>query len=357
MQDKINKLTQSVENLKNKDFTVYFFTIEEQNICASVLELYNQANLLRKLGYKVCILSDENYKHPEYIDDDMKTIPLQIVSKEHNLSVKPEDFLIVPEIFTNVLEQTKNVPCTRIVLAQSYSNVLKGLMPGMSWRRDYNIQNVITNNTNMTEFVKDNMDGVYDIKQYKIGIPDYFKPSKLPKDLVVSVFGRNPQDTSDAIKLFYLNNPSLRFISFQDLRGKKRREFAEALSKSSFALSVDRKASFGTFPLEAMKAGNIVIGLAPDMIPEYINENTQNGLWTQNIFDLPELIKSAVLAYIQDNIPSELYKGMEQTVSEYTVEASEESIKETYEYFFNKKEIELTNVISKLTEELNNQNN
>lgn len=345
MQDKIEKLSKSVDNLKNKNFTVYFFTIEEKNPCSTLFELYNQANVLRKDGYNVVILTDDqDYTVPDFLDDELKTIPTK--SAKENLMISPEDFLIIPEIFTNVLEQTKNVNCNKIVLAQSYYNTLKGLLPGMSWRRDYNIQNVITNSDNMTKFVQENLDGNYDIKQYTLGIPDYFKVTKRPKDLTVSLFGRNPQEVSNIIKLFYLKNPQYRFITFQDLRGKKRKEFAEILNKSAIALSVDRHAVFGTFPVEAMKSGNIVVGLAPEQLSEYINEN--NGLWSQNSFDIPELLKTAIQAYLEDNIPDEIYKAMEETVSKYTPEISEKTIKETYEYFVNKRINEFEAVLEQI---------
>lgn len=346
MVEKIEKLSTSLSNIKSKDFTFYFFIVEEQNVNAGVLEVYNQANVLRKLGYNVVMITDEDYKAPSFLDDEYLTLTTKKSSE--NITVKPEDFLIIPEIFTNVLEQTRKYACNKILLVQSYTNALRGLLPGFSWLQEYGITQIITTNKNLTEFITNFMGQGYDIKEYTIGIPDYFKKPSVPKDLIFQYMARNPQEIEMVIKLFYAKNPAFKFVTFEDLRtNSKRKEFADKLGKSIGTIFIDRIASFGTLPLEAMKSHSMVCGLVPDMAPEYVNE--KNGLWTNNIFDLPDTISALVSHYIQDTVPQEFYDEMDKTVANYSPEVSENSIKETYSYFIDKRINEFTNVIEELT--------
>ena len=347
MTDKIEKVSTSLSNLKSKDFTFYFFIVEDQNVNAGVLEVYNQANVLRKLGYNVTMITDDEYKTPLFLDDELQTI--QTKKSSENVTVKPEDFLIIPEIFTNVLDQTRKYNCNKILLFQSYSNALRGLLPGFSWLQEYGITQIITTNDNLTNFVNKFMGPGYDIQKYTIGIPDYFKKPTLPKDLTISYLSRNPQEMEMVIKLFYLQNPEYKFITFEDLRtNSKRKDFAEKLNKSIGTIFIDRISSFGTLPLEAMKSHNFVCGLIPEMVPEYIDE--KNGLWSYNIFDLPELLASLISSFIQDKIPQEFYDKMDETVAKYTPEISENSIKNVYEYFINKRINNFEDALKELNE-------
>jgi hypothetical protein len=348
MLDKIEKISTSISNLNSKDFTFYFFTVEEQNINAGIIEVYNQANVLRKLGYNVAMITDADYKTPLFLDDELQTIPTVKSVEGTTITIKPEDFLIIPELFTNVLDQTRKYNCNKILFLQSYTNALRGLLPGFSWLQEYGITQIITTNQNLIDFVNKFMGQGYDIKKYTIGIPDYFKKPALPKDLTISYLSRNPQDIEMVIKLFYFQNPAYKFITFEDLRtNSKRSEFADKLNKSIGTIFIDRISSFGTLPLEAMKSHNFVCGLIPEIQPEYITE--KNGLWSQSIFDLPELLASLISSYIQDSIPQEFYDNMDETVAKYTPEVSENSIKECYQYFIDKR----INNFNQALEELN----
>lgn len=346
MQDKIDNLQTSLSNLKSKDFTFYFFIVEEQYINAGVIEVYNQANVLRKLGYNVVMLTDEEYKTPLFLEDELQTLPTRKSSE--NITIKPEDFLIIPEIFTNVLEQTRQYNCNKILLLQSYSNALRGLLPGYSWLRDYNITQIITTNDNLVKFINNFMGQGFDIQKYTIGIPDYFKKPTLPKELTINYLARNIQEMDMVIKLFYAKFPEYKFITFEDLRtNSKRSEFADKLNKSIGTIFIDRISSFGTLPLEAMKSHNFICGLVPDMQPEYLD--VKNGLWTSDIFDLPELIGSLISSFIQDSIPQEFYDKMDETVAKYSPEISENSIKNAYTHFIDKRINNFEEVLTELT--------
>ena len=72
---------------------------------------------------------------------------------------------------------------------------------------------------------------------------------------MIAVHTREQRDTMKIIKSFYLQNPQFKWITFRDMRGLSRKEFAKTLSESCASIWVDRISSFGTFPLESMRCG------------------------------------------------------------------------------------------------------
>ena len=117
LNEKLEKIKLSKENILNKNFKVLFFMIQPDTACASVIEIYNHVKILRGLGYDAQILTDtDEYTTPEWLDDDLKVLPH--VSSKANFNISVEDFLIIPEIFTNVMEQITQLNCGKVVLLQ-----------------------------------------------------------------------------------------------------------------------------------------------------------------------------------------------------------------------------------------------
>jgi hypothetical protein len=59
-----------------------------------------------------------------------------------------------------------------------------------------------------------------------------------------------------------------------------------------------------------------VIGLVPNMVPEWMNED--NGIWINNQNMLIDVIADYIQNWLEDNINPELYTTMEKTVEPYT---------------------------------------
>ncbi len=88
------------------------------------------------------------------------------------------------------------------------------------------------------------------------------------------------------------------------------------LGPSFISVWVDPTSGFGTFPLESMKMGIPVIGLVPNLVPEWMNED--NGIWINNHNMLADVIADVVQNWLEDNINPELYVEMGKTISNYT---------------------------------------
>jgi glycosyltransferase involved in cell wall biosynthesis len=100
--------------------------------------------------------------------------------------------------------------------------------------------------------------------------------------------------------------------------------------KDSFvSVWVDPIAGYGTFPLESIKMGIPVIGIVPNMVPEWMNEN--NGIWINNPNILVDVIADFVQNWLEDNINPELYNEMEKTSEKLiTTEKFEENVNNVF---------------------------
>jgi glycosyltransferase involved in cell wall biosynthesis len=78
----------------------------------------------------------------------------------------------------------------------------------------------------------------------------------------------------------------------------------------------DPTSGFGTFPLESIKMGIPVIGLVPNLQPEWMNEN--NGIWINNPNMIVDVIADFIQNWLEDNINPMIYEEMEKTISSYS---------------------------------------
>ncbi len=345
MEDKIQKIQNSIEKLNNKEQKILFFITESHFPSGAISEVYKTAKVLRDNGYNAMIMTEnKDYQLPTYIEDEYLTVP-HLQSTE-TINVTLEDFLIIPEIFTNVMEQSKSLPCTKIVLLQNFNALTKSIPLGVDLSY-FNIYNVITTSENLKDlFTK--FFGPYDTQICKLGIPDYFKESKNPKKLKVTLVARNSNDAERFIKLFYVQHPEFKFITFENAYGEgnmgvKREELAKKLGESACTLWLDRTSSFGTLPLEAMKSGSVVIGLIPEIESEYMVD--YSALWTNDFYQLPDLLSEFIKMFIQDAIPEVITNKMIEVSSQYSEQSGKDNIVNTYEYFFNKRIKELTDFV------------
>lgn len=351
----LERLTESYEKFQNKDNKILFFVPDTMGVpSASIIEIYNHANLLRKKGYNVIIFGDkENFPVPTYIDQECQTLTHKSLKKSGNnqmvldIEISPEDFMVIPDYFTNIMETTKNLPCQRIVLAQSYEYITNSLLPGLRYS-DFGINTIITTSNKIKEFIEEfHGKNTYNISVYDIGIPDYFKNNKLKKPSI-SFVSRNASDILKITRLFYLKYPELRWVGFDEIRGLSREKFADKLGDNIACLWIDRISSFGTLPLEAMKSGVIPVGLLPEVIPSYLVENA--GVWADNLYKIPDLLARVIKMYLEDSLPPLLFNTMNNVVNKYSMENSNNSIISVYDNIIAKRDEEYKTFIANETE-------
>ncbi len=350
--EKIEKVKISMNKMLNKQNKFMFCVPESTSPSASVYEIYFHASVVKNMGYETFMLVESaEYVVPTWIEKEL-TQHKHMSMADPNLTVGPEDVMVIPDVYSNLMEQTKNLPCIRIGLLQSVDYMIGSLLPGMDWK-SFNIDNIITTSKSLKEFIQ-TFYGInkFNIKVYSPGIPDYFEKSSVPQKPIISIIGRNPNEISKIVKLFFSKYPQYSWITFDPMltqskppQPMRRVDFAKRLRSNFAAVWVDRISSFGTFPLECMKSGVIPIALKPDIIPEYLivrDENDQpikmvdgGGLWGDGFYDIPVLIGEAIIRFIDDSIQPELYKTMDDVVAKYTQANAEAELFNIYQDFLN----------------------
>jgi hypothetical protein len=345
-----NVIKSAIESMDKKEFGIYFFTMDTQgNPIASVANTYEHVKILRELGYNASILHEKNeYTPVTWLGEGYGDIP-HISAESKELKINPQDIIIVPEIYANVMEQVSKLPGYRVVMCQSYDYILEMLPPGKSWR-DYGIDRCITTTESQKKYIDELFSGTVKVDVIPVGIPDYFKPTDKDKKPIVSVVARDQRDLVKIFKSFYLKYPHLKWITFRDMRGLPKEVFAKDLAESCLAVWVDDIAGFGTFPLECMKSNVPVLAKVPNTIPEYFTE--KNGVWVHNVNDIPVMVSNYVQAWLEDSEPTELYDEMNKLKDSYTIPQMSVKVKEVYENIFNeRKEHFNTTLVSTPSEE------
>jgi hypothetical protein len=374
LQEQIKQGKSVLEKLNNKDFTLYFFTLDTKgNPTAGIANIYEHVKTLNSLGYKASILHEKNdYKLKgdengngiaEWLGEEYASLPHASIEGQQ-LNISPSDFIIIPEIFSNIMDQVKGFPCKKIVFSQSYDYLLELLPIGKRWNTDYNFHDVITTSEKQARFVNSLFPSIR-THVVPVSIPSYFKENEQPKIPVVTIVSRNHGDAAKIAKAFYLQFPVYKWITFKELRGIPRRQFANELAKSCLAVWIDDQAGFGTFPLEAMECNTPVIGKMPNMIPEWMETKDEegnymvknNGVWTNTTLNIPELIATYIKVWLEDSVPSELLASMKSSTGQYTPEKQTQSIENVYAGLLEnrKKEVEalIENLESQVTSTTN----
>ncbi len=350
--EKIEKIKVSLNKIENKKSKFLFIVPESQNPVASVYEIYFHATVVKNMGFEVIIMVEKgDYVVPTWIEKELTDFK-HVAMSDPKLTVGPEDVMVIPEVYSNVMEQTKNLPCVRVGLLQSVDYMTNALIPGTDWS-SFNIKDVITTSQTLKEWLETFYgQGKFDIRTYNIGIPEYFERSSVPQKPIISVIGRNANEISKFVKLFFAKFPQYNWVTFDPMVTKskppqpmRRVDFAKRLQGNFAAIWIDRISSFGTFPLECMKSGTIPICLKPDVMPEYMIERDENGvgikavdgggIWTENYYDLPVLVGDVLIKFLDDSISPEFYDKMEAIASKYNQKDSEARLVEIYTELIN----------------------
>jgi hypothetical protein len=339
------KVLKSIEVLKNKQARIYFLTQDTKgNAKASIRFIYQVAKTLKEAGYNPIILHEKNdYTGvSKWLGEEYMQIPHRVIEGQ-NLEISPEDFLIIPEIFGFMMEQVKQLPCAKVVLAQSYAYILETLQPGQNWAQ-YGFFKCITTTNTQKEYIERVMrQSNFDIIQPYIS--EKFQPKTQPPMPIVAVHTKEQSDAVNIIKTFYLKFPQYRWFTFRDLRGLSEQEFANSLRDCFVSVWIDDDNGFGTFPLESMKSNVPVIGKVPNLPAEWMTET--NGIWITDKTLFADVIADFVQNWLEDNIKPEMYEEMKKTAEKYSDKQQfESSVTSLFEGF-------LTNRAKSFEEQIN----
>ena len=323
MSDKNLKVIENIEKelsrIDKKENKLYFFVIDSKGVPSGSLEyIYNLALIAKEEGYDVAMLhTEEEFEGVEsWLGKEYAELPHYNVNKGE-VGTSPSDILFIPEIYSQIMNQTKKLPCKRVVILQNYDFVVEQMPYAAQWG-DFGIMEGIVNSDYQTAQINEVFPYV---KLTKVTpyISKVFGSTIEPKKMVINVIAKDQSDIKRIVKPFYWKYNHLRWVSFKELRNLPKLEFAKALREGAITIIVDEDASFMYSALEAMKSGSIVMVKVPKTEVDWANgEELPNCcVWFNDYDTLHKQIASVVRSWITDKVPPVLAEEAKKTLENY----------------------------------------
>ena len=354
----ISRIESEIEKIDKKENTIFFFVIDTKGTPSGSLEyIYKLALILSKNEYNVKMLyqlindeDDEFVGVREWLGNEYADLPHENIGNE-DVSVSPSDVLFIPEIFSNIMMQTKKLPCKRVAIMQNYDYVLEQTPMASQWG-NFGIVDAISN----TELNASLLNEIFPYVKTKVVSPyisEVFGETNEPKKLIINIVCKDQKDINRVIKPFYWKYPMYKWVSFRDLRGFPKEHFAKLLREGVATVWIDEDASFGYSALEAMKSGSIVIAKTSTNIQEWMEGKDELNLsdccvWFDSMHDVQKIIASVVRSYITDNIPSKISEDAKIALSKYSYEKTEKEILEYISGILNNRKEEMSELITQI---------
>ena len=306
----ISNIKAEIDKIDSKKNRVYFFVIDTKGAPSGSLEyIYNLALILKEDGYDVSMLhtEDEFVGVESWLGKKYADLPHYNVNKG-DVGTSPSDILFIPEIFSQVMNQTKNLPCKRVAILQNYDYVVEQMPYSAQWG-DFGILEGITNSDCQAK----ELNKVFPyVKLTKVSpyISDIFGNTNDPKKMVVNIISKDQSDIKKIVKPFYWKYPMFKWVSFKELRNLSKEDFSKALREAAITIVVDETASVSYSALEAMKSGSIVMCKVPSTDLDWAT--SEDGalpnccVWFDNFDTLHKQIASVVRSWVTDKVPSVL---------------------------------------------------
>lgn len=329
----VQRINEELGKIKNKINHIYFFVIDTEGYASGSLEyIYHLAKFTKDAGYNVAMLyqtepvakgqeKNEFVGVAQWLGQEYADIPHYDI-QDGDVEISASDVLFIPDIYSQVMNQTKSLPCKRIAIMQNYDYILAQMPYSAQWG-DYGITEAICNTEENEKLLK----GIFPYVKTTVIEPfidKIFGETDEPKKMVINVISHNPDDVTRLVKPFYWKYPLMKWVSFRDLRGFSKEKFATDLRESFLTIWMDDPASFGYSALEAMKSGNVVFAKVPQNAKKWMTNNAkyQGGfndscIWFDKIEDMHDKIATMVRGFITDTIPANLQDGHKDALSLY----------------------------------------
>ena len=324
----IENIEKEIAKIDKKEKRSYFFVIDTKGVPSGSLEyIYNLALILKKEGYDVNMLhtEEEFVGVGAWLGNEYTEIPHFNVNKGE-VGTSPSDILFIPEIFSQVMNQTRNLPCKRVVILQNYDYVVEQMPYAAQWG-DFGIMEGITNSDHQAAELNEVFPYVK-LKKVRPFISNVFGSTIAPKKMVINVISKDQSDIKRIVKPFYWKFPHFKWVSFKELRNLSKDEFAKELREGAVTIVVDETASFMYSALEAMKSGSITMVKVPTTTLDWASgdELPNCCVWFNDYDTLHKQVASVVRSWITDKVPTVLAEEAKKIYDEYTEDATKADI-------------------------------
>jgi hypothetical protein len=331
----IGNIEKEITKIKNKENKIFFFVIDSKGIPSGSLEyIYNLALIAKNDGYDVAMLhtEDEFVGVESWLGEEYASLPHYNVNKGE-VATSPSDVLFIPEIYAQVMNQSKQLPCKRVAILQNYDYVVDQMPYAAQWG-DFGILEGITNSDSQ----KEKLNEVFPyVKLTKVSpfISKVFGQTIEPKKMVVNVITRDQEDIKKIVKPFYWKYPYFKWVSFRDVRNQSKKDFAKSLREAAITIVVDDSASVMYSALESMKSGCVTMVKVPETNLDWTD--TEDGslpnccVWFDDFDTLHKQIASVVRSWITDKVPTVLNEEAKKILEQF----SEEKTKDEFLKYLN----------------------
>lgn len=326
----IANIEKEISKIGKKENRIYFFVIDSKGVPSGSLEyIYNLALMLKNDGYDVSMLhtEDEFVGVGEWLGEEYASLPHYNVNKDET-GTSPSDLLFIPEIFSQVMNQTKKLPCKRIAILQNYNYVVEQMPYAAQWG-DFGIMEGITNSDYQAAELRESFPYV---KLTKVTpyLSKIFGTTDEPKKMVINVVSKDQSNIKKIIKPFYWKYPMFRWVSFKELRNLPKADFAKALRENAVTIVIDEDASFCYAALEAMKSGAITMCKIPTTNLDWAE--SEDGtlpnccVWFNDYDTLHKQIASVVRSWITDKVPAVLGEEAKKVYEKFSEEKTKNEL-------------------------------
>lgn len=344
----VSIIEENIDRLRKKSFNVYFFVLDTKGNPSSALEyIYKNAMVLHEMGFNVTMLHQEKdfvgvgdwlgekYANLKHLDCELATL-------------SASDFLFIPEIFANVMMQTKNTPAKKVILVQNYQHITEFLPVSHSLGL-LNIHDVIAT----TEMQAKKIFEYFPYVNTHIVHPSISKIFKRddnkPQKPIINVICKNQSTINRIVKPFYWKNEIYKWITFRDLRGLSQEMFAECLRESAITIWIDDDTSFGYTLLEALRSGGFVLAKVPEKPSEWMLKDgklSEDIFWFDDVDSLPDMLSTIIRSWTLDKISSDVYECEKKFDDLYSEENQKDEIMKVYGSLFDRRLVDLEEALA-----------
>lgn len=361
-QEVIKRIEAEIAKMDKKENTVYFFVIDTKGTPSGSLQyVYNLAKITKDLGYDTRMLyqaSDENDEDKfvgvaDWLGEEYASLPHENILDE-NVAVSPSDIVFIPEIFANIMMQTKKLPCKRIAIMQNYDFILEQTPISAQWG-NFGIMDALAN----TEVNARLLNEIFPYVKTSVVHPylhKYFGETSEPKKLIINIVCRDQSDINKIIKPFYWKYPMMKWVSFRDLRGFPQEEYAKLLREGIATVWADDVTSFGYSALEAMKSGNVVIAKTTNLTQKWMETEDEEKLndsciWFDTFHEVHRIIASVVRSWITDTVPEKYFEETKRPLGMYSYEQSKKEMEDYLNAVLKERIDEMNELIKQVKEQ------
>ena len=326
----MSRLEEILSNIENKNFKMYFFVVDTKgNPHGGVEYMYDIALEMHNNGYDVTMLhQEEEFVGPfDWLGERYSVLPHENVQTT-NVSISASDFLFIPEVYSNVMGQTKDLPCRRVIVCRNPEFMLEFIPVGASWF-DFNIFDVIVPNSEVENKIKKYFPNMR-THIIRPSVKNRYFTNETPKKLIVNIISKDRSDLNKILKPFYWRYPAYKWVSFRDMGSPMEAElYPNVLREGAIAVWADSETTNAISAFEAVKSGNILIAKVPNTVPEWMIENGElrkDIIWFDNYDTLHDILASVIRGWTRNDIKEEFMTVSSKVSTFFTPEIQKNDI-------------------------------